>query len=344
MVFRVLLVVCFQLFFSIFSTSYGWEGNPPPSKVTFATNWVAQAEHGGYYQALVDGTYARFGLDVTIVSGGSNINNRILLPLGKIDFFMGANMIQAFSAVERTIPTVVVAAIFQKDPQVLIAHSDQGFNTLEDLKKSDAIMISRENVDTFFQWLKAVYGFKDEQLKPYTFSVAPFLVNKKSVIKGYSTSEPLAIEKQGGFKPKVFLLADYGYDGYSTTIETRQELVENSPELVQKFVDASIVGWYSYLYGDNKAANELIKKRNPEMSDEQIAFSIEKMKQDGIVDSGDALTAGIGAMTDARMKSFFDKMVASKVVKADLDYKKAYTLAFVNKGLALKEMALKPKN
>lgn len=302
-------------------------------KVRYGTNWVAQAEHGGYYQAVADGTYKACGLDVEIVPGGPQANNRMLLPVGKIDFYMGGNMIQSFDAVREGIPTMVVAANFQKDPQILMAHPGQGFDTFEDLKKSNDILVSKEGLATFYQWLRTAYGFKEEQTKPYAFNPAPFIANKKAVQQGYLTSEPLAVIKAAGFEPKVFLLADNGFDTYSTTIETRRELVEKKPQVVQCFVDGSAKGWYNYLYGDNKAANALIKKDNPEMSDDQIAYSIAKMKEYGIVDSGDALTSGIGAMTDARVKSFFDKMVKAGLFKADLDYTKSYTLAFVNKGV-----------
>ena len=195
-------------------------------------------------------------------------------------------------------------------------------------------------VTSYFQWLKANFGFSDSNLKPYNFNPQPFLADKRSAMQGYVTSEPYAVEKAGGFKPKIFLLADHGFDSYSTLIETRRELVEKRPELVQRFVDASIIGWYNYLYGDNRAANALIKRHNPEMTDDLIAYSIAKMKDYGIVDSGEAAALGIGAMTDARMKSFYDQMVRAGVVKPSLDLAKSYTLRFVNKKLGLD---LRPK-
>src|SRR5262244_2487848 len=241
-----------------------------PDKVSFGTNWVAEAEHGGYYQALVDGTYRRYGLDVTIVPGGPNVNNRILLPVGKLDFFMSANTLQGFDAVERNIPTVAVAAMFQKDPQVLIAHPDQGIDKFEDLKKLTSLYISKEGIAGYYQWLKADYGFDEAKVKPYTFNPQPFLADKRAAMQGYVTSEPYAIEKIAGFKPKLFLLADYGFDPYSTLIETRRDLVERKPALIQRFVDASIIGWYNYIYGDNKAANALIKQHNREMTDDLL--------------------------------------------------------------------------
>jgi len=308
-------------------------------KVTFGTNWVAEAEHGGFYQALADGTYRKYGLDVTIVPGGPNANNRILLLVGKLDFYMSANTLQGFDAVAQNVPTVEVAAMFQKDPQVLIAHPGQGIDKLEDLKKL-TLFVSPEGMSTYFQWLKADYGFKDDRTKPYTFNAQPFLADKNSAMQGYVTSEPFAVEQQGKFKPKVFLLADDGFSAYSTLIETRRELVEKKPDVVQRFVDASIIGWYHYLYGDNSSANALIKSQNPEMTDALLAYSVAAMKLYGIVDSGDALALGVGAMTDARMKDFFDKMVRAGVAKPGLDYRKSYTLQFVGKKVGLE---LRPK-
>src|ERR1700677_5156470 len=264
-------------------------------KVTFGTNWVAEAEHGGFYQALADGTYRRYGLDVTIVPGGPNANNRMLLLVDKIDFYLSANTLQGFDAVEHNVPTVEIAALFQKDPQVLIAHPDQGIDNFEDLKKL-TLFVSREGMATYYQWLKADFGFKDDQVKPYTFNPQPFLADRKSAMQGYVTSEPFAIEKEGKFKPKIFLLADEGFSAYSTLIETRRDLVEKKPDLVQRFVDASTIGWYNYLYGNNAPANALIKAQNPEMTDALLAYSVTKMKEYGVVDSGDALTLGVGAM------------------------------------------------
>ena len=309
-------------------------------KVSFGTNWVAEAEHGGFFQALADGTYRNYGLDVTIVPGGPNDNNRILLIAGKLDFFMSANSLMSFDAVANNVPVVTVAAIFQKDPQVFLTHPESKVTKLEDLKPL-TLFVSKEGIASYFQWLKSEYGFSEEKVRPYTFNPQPFIANKQSAMQGYVTSEPFAVEKAAGFKPGIILLADYGFNTYSTLVETRSDLIDKKPDLVQRFVDASIIGWYNYLYGDNAAANAMIKKLNPEMTDELIAYSISKMKEYGIVDSGDALRDGIGAMSDARVASFFDKMVRAGVVRGDIDYRKSYTLRFTNKGVGLN---LRPKN
>ncbi len=326
------------------------------TKVSFGTNWLAEAEHGGFYQAVADGTYAKYGLDVTIVQGGPQAPNQQLLAAGKIDFYMGGTL-GVFDAVKNGIPLIDVAAIFQKDPQILMVHPDAGYNSFADLAKAPTIFMSHKGVgldsfadltkaDTIFMgkdvfvtdfvWMKANFpGFKDEQYKPYTFNPAPFIADTMSVQQGYLTSEPLAVKTAMGEEPNVFLLADAGYAPYSTTIETTQAMVNDKPDVVQKFVDASIIGWYNYLYGDNKAANDLIKTDNPEMTDEQIAFSIDQMKKYGIAVSGDAETKGIGCMTDERQKSFYDMLVGLKIVDPSIDYKQGYTTQFVCNGVGM---------
>ena len=260
----------------------------PLERVVFGTNWVAEAEHGGFYQALADGTYKKYGLEVIIVPGGPNVNNRTQLLAGKLDFFMSANSLQSFDAVANNIPTVVVAAAFQKDPQVFVAHPD--VTKFDDLK-TRTLFVSKEGMTTYFQWLKSEFGFNEAKVKPYTFNAQPFLADKNSAMQGYVTSEPFAIEREAGFKPVVYLLADQGFDAYSTLIETRRELVEKKSDMVQRFVDASAIGWYHYIYGDGRPGNQLIKIQNPEMTDGLLAYSVDKMRQHGIVDSGDSSKA-----------------------------------------------------
>ena len=310
--------------------------------VRFATNWLAEAEHGGFYQALADGTYARYGLDVTIVPGGPQANNRLLLAAGKVEFDMGANLIQAFDAAAQGVPIVAVAAMFQKDPFVLLAHPGVGLDRLEDLRGAHAAFIGREALVSVFQWLRQRYGLPEAIVKPYTFNAAPFLADARSIQQGYATSEPFVIAREGGFQPNVFLLADHGYESYSTTIETRRDLIEGRPDLVQRFVDASAIGWYHYLYGDPAGAHALIKAANPDMDDALLAFSRGRLVADGIVDSGDSLAAGIGVMTPARVKSFFAQMRDAGLFKPDLDVFRAVDLRFVGHGVGRELRPAKP--
>jgi NitT/TauT family transport system substrate-binding protein len=305
-------------------------------KVVFATNWRAQAGHGGFYQAVADGTYKKYGLEVEIQQGGPQVNNRPMLPIGKIDFLMTGNLLLTFDQIKNGVPITVVGAIFQKDPQAIIAHPGQGFDKWDDVKKAKTVLVSKDGQFSFWQWMKAEHGFRDEQLKPYTFNLGPFLADKQTVQQAYSISEPINVRRQAGFDPVVHLLADHGFNTYATTIETRTQLVRDKPDLVRRFMEASIIGWYNYLYGDRKAANALIRKDNPDMSDDYIEASIKLIKDLGIIDSGDALTKGIGAMDEARIKSFYDKMVKAGLYKpGEVDLSKVATTQFVNKGVGL---------
>ena len=271
---------------------------------------------------------------------GCGKSTALRLIAGKIDFFMAATTLMSFDAVANNVPVVTIAAMFQKDPQVLLTHPELKITKLEELKPL-TLLVSKEGISSYFQWLKSEYGFNEKNVRPYTFNPQPFIANAQTAMQGYVTSEPFAIEKSAGFKPGIILLADHGFNTYSTLIETRREVIDKKPDLVQRFVDASIIGWYNYLYGDNSAGNAMIKKLNPEMTDELLAYSVAKMKEYGIVDSGDSLRNGIGAMTDDRLTSFFNKMVKAGVVRPDIDFRKAYTLRFVNKGVGLD---LRPKN
>src|SRR5262245_60661953 len=313
----------------------GWLGRVAPTraqmvdKLTMGTNWKAQAEHGGYYQAVATGSYRKAGLDVTIRMGGPQINHPQLLAAGAIDFNMGSNCFSALNYVKNNIPMLCVGTVFQKDPQVLIAHAGQGNDSLRAMK-GKPIMISPPARVTYWQFLRVKFGYTDDQIRTYTFNMAPFLADKTAIQQGFVTSEPYKIE-QAGAKIVVHLLADGGYSSYATTIETSWKLVNEKPDVVHRFVNATIEGWYSYLYGDPSPANALIKKDNPEMVDDQIAYSLSAMKKYGLVDSGEATTLGVGAMTDARWKDFHATMVEAGLYPADLDLKRAYTLQFVNK-------------
>ncbi|GAA5077642.1 ABC transporter substrate-binding protein [Roseibacterium beibuensis] len=303
------------------------------TQVTFGTNWLAQAEHGGFYQAVADGTYAECGLEVEIVPGGPQVNNRALMLAGRLQFHMGGDMLQAFNAVSEDIPVVAVAAIFQKHPQVIIAHpgAAESFEDLRDL----TLLIGDNGFASYYQWMIAAYGFTAEQRVPYTFNPAPFLADDTVGMQGYLSSEPYLVEREAGFTPEIFLIADAGYASYATTIETMQQTIDESPEVVACFVNGSILGWYNYLYGDNAAANELILADNPDMTQDKIDYAIAAMIDNGIVDSGDTLELGIGAMTDEVIGGFYEDMVEAGVLDEGVDWQASYTTQFVNQGLGL---------
>lgn len=301
--------------------------------VAFGTNWRAQAEHGGFYQAVADGTYEECGLDVAIVEGGPQVNNRALMLAGRIDFYMGGDLLLAFAAVEQDIPLKVVAAMFQKHPQAILAHPGKA-STFEDLKDL-TLLIADGGFNSYYQWMMAEYGFTAEQRRPYTFNPAPFIADEDTAMQAYVSSEPYAIERETGWSPETFLIADAGYSTYATTIETMTETIETRPDVVKCFVEGSIKGWYSYLYGDPSGGNALIKEANPDMSDDKIAFAIEAMKANGIVDSGDALTAGIGIITPEKVEAFHDQMVEAGVIEPLDDVSQAFDASFVGQGVGL---------
>lgn len=304
-------------------------------EVRFATDWLAEADHGGFYQAVADGTYARYGLDVDIRQGGPGTQNRALLVAGKLDFYLGTQQEQ-LDAVQQGVPLVDVAAFYQKNAQVILVHPDSGIEKFGDLAQLETIFMTQGGFGAYFEWMKASFdGFRDEQYRPYNYSSAPFIANKQSAQQGLLTAEPYEIKRHTGVEPKIFLLADSGYKPYATMITTQHSTIAGRPELVQRFVDASIEGWYNYLHGDNTLANELIKKTNPEMTDGQIEYALEKMKQYGIVDSGDALEKGIGCLTAERYMQLADELIEAKLLKPHIDYTKAFDTGFSCKGIGL---------
>ena len=296
-------------------------------KFTYTTNWYAQAEHGGFYQALATGLYKREGLDVTIRMGGPQVNIMQLMAAGQTDCVMGYD-VQTIKGWEQGIEAVTVAAAFQKDPQVLIGHPGV-VNKMEDLKGKTILISSAANT-TYWPWLKNKYGLADSQVRPYTFNIQPFIADKNVVQQGYLSSEPFAIEKEAKFKPNVFLLSDHGWPPYSTTIVCMAKTVREKPKAVAAFVKASMEGWKSYLKGDPSPANALIKKDNPNMTDDKIANGIKLLNETGMVFGGDAARMGVGIITDARMKETYDMLVAMKLVDpAKVDLRKTYTTEFV---------------
>jgi NitT/TauT family transport system substrate-binding protein len=301
-------------------------------RVTFGLDWRAEAEYGGYYQALATGLYAKKGLDVTIQQGGPQVNHMQLLMAGRLDFNLGGG--RAIEFAQEGLPFLAVAAIFQKELAVLIAHPNQGNDSFEALK-GKPIMIGSDTRNGWWRFLAAKYGYDDSQIHPYTFNMAPFLADKKAIQQGYFSSEPYLIRQKIGFDPVVLPLSDAGYLGYANIITTSAKLIRERPDLAQRFIDASIEGWYSYLYGDPSPANKLIMQANPDMPVDLIDFGRKTMIEHGIVDSGDALTLGIGAMTDTRWKSFYESMTAVGVYQPGIDISKAYTTQFVDKRVGM---------
>jgi NitT/TauT family transport system substrate-binding protein len=298
------------------------------TKVSYQTGWLAQPEHGGYYQALATGLYRDAGLDVDIRKGGPQLNTDTIFLAGGVDFceFDGFRQLDF---INESLPGVAVAAFFQKDPRVLLSHPGVGNDSLAKLK-GKPILVATAGRQTYWQWLKTKFGFTDEQIRPYTFNLAPFLADKQVSMQGYVTSEPYAA-RQAGVEPVVHLLADAGFDNYSSVLLASPKMVKEQPALVQRFFDATAKGWESYLHGDPAPGNALIQKANPEMGDDKIAYALDAIKKYGIVETAETRSLGIGTMSDERWKRFYDSMVAAGAQPAGLDVKRGYTLQFVNR-------------
>ena len=303
--------------------------------VTFATDWKAQAEQGGFYQAKALGLYEKAGLDVTIRGGGPGVNIPQLLGAGAIDFGMGSNSFIPLNMVRAGVPAKAVMAVFQKDPQVLITHPRPDIQNLADIK-GKPVMIADASVNAFWVWLRSKYGFEDRQIRKYTFNLAPFLVNAEAIQQGYVTSEPYTISTRGGFDPQVFLLSDYGYPSYAAMVLAQNRLIEDKPEIVQAFVNATIEGWRSYVYGDPTPGNNLIYAANPDMTPDIVEQAIEQMRERGMVLGDDSTIGRLGHMDPARWQAFFEVMSESGVYRQDLDWRAAFTTDFIKSEAAPK--------
>jgi NitT/TauT family transport system substrate-binding protein len=300
-------------------------------KFTYMTNWYAQAEHGGFYQAVATGIYKKYGLDVTIKMGGPQVNIAQMMAAGQADCIMGSSDIQVMQMREGGLPVTTVAAYFQKDPQVMIAHED--VKSLAELK-GKTILIANSANRGYWPWLKMKFGLSDSQTRPYTFNIQPFVADKNAAQQGYLTSEPYAIQK-AGVKANTLMFSDFGYSTYATTVSCMEKTLKDRSKAVEAFVKATAEGWKSYL-ADPAPGNVLIKKDNPNMTDDQLAYSVAKLKEVGLVTSGDAMKSGIGIITDERSKANYDFLVEAKLLDpAKVKLSDTYTTAFVKNAKVL---------
>ena len=299
-------------------------------EITFATDWKAQAEQGGFYQALAAGLYEKNGLKVKIIQGSANVNVPRLIASNSVEFGIGSNSFIPLNMVANKIPGKAVMAIFQKDPQIIMTHPDSDIRNLKDMRDLP-IMISDASIGAFWLWLKSKYDFNDNQIRKKTFSLAPFLSNKSSIQQGYLTSEPFLVEREAGFTPRVFLLADYGYPSYGALVLASSNVLKNNPEIVKAFVDASIEGWRQYIYDDPSLGNELIMLENNEMKEDILLQAIKKIRNYELVSNEISKGLDIGLMTDIKWESFFKTMSINGVYEKDLEWRESFTLDFINK-------------
>lgn len=303
-------------------------------RIRFGIDWKAEAEYGGYYQAVATGLYKKHGLEVAIEQGGPQVNHLQLLIAGRLDFAIVSNSLLALNMVQQDVPYRTVAAMFQKDPSVLIAHRGLGNDSFAALR-GKPIMISADTRAGWWNFVKARFGYSDSQIRPYTFNLQPFIADRNAVQQGFLGSEPFSIKEATGEQPMVLLIADAGYEGYASLIGTSDRTIRDKPDLVRRFLEASIEGWYSYLDGDPAPGNALIRAANAEMTDALIAYGRNSLREHGVLTSGQAAEDGIGAMSAARWDRFYHAMVGVGLYPAGLDVGRAYTLRFVNKRVGM---------
>jgi NitT/TauT family transport system substrate-binding protein len=302
-------------------------------RLTVGTNWLPDAERGGFYEADAEGLYRRHGLDVTIKPGGPQMNNPQLLAAGQLDIVMVTSAIEAFNYAHNDVPLVAVAAIYQRSPLILLAHRSANINSIADMR-GKPIMISALSRNGFWRWLKVKYDFTDSQIRPYTFNLINFMVNPEAIQQGFITYEPYAVSKQGG-DPKTFLLADSGFNDFGGLLLVRRETLEARPEVVHRFIQALSEGWRDFLFGDPAPGIALIKSQNTAITDDLIANSIKVIVDRGLIHSGDAEKFGIGAMTEDHWKTVYDEMSAAGIIEPGEYWHKAFDLSLVQSGLAL---------
>jgi NitT/TauT family transport system substrate-binding protein len=296
------------------------------------TNWLPDAERGGFYQADAAGIYRKHGLDVAVQAGGPQLNNPQLLAAGKLDAVMITSALEAFNYAHNGIPIVAVAGIYQRNPQILLVHKSSGIRSFEDMR-GKPIMISSLARNGYWLWLKAKFGFTDDQIRPYTFNLVNFLNNPQAIQQGYVTYEPYAVQKQGA-DPQVFLLADAGYGDYGGIIVVRRETLETRRDIVQRFIQALSAGWVDFLFGDPAPGIALIKSQNPQLTDDIIAYSRRAIVERGLIHSGDAATAGIGNMTEDRWQRIHEDMVNTGAIEKGDYWHNAFDLSLLGSGLA----------
>lgn len=300
---------------------------------TVGTNWLPDAERGGFYQAEAAGIYRKYGLDVVVQAGGPQLNNPQLLAAGKLDAVMITSALEAFNYAHNGVPIVAVAGVYQRNPQILMTHRAAGIRSFEDMRNKP-IMISSLARNGYWLWLKAKYGFIDDQIRPYTFNLVNFLNNPQAIQQGFITYEPYAVQKQGA-DPVSFLFADAGYSDYGGIIVVRRETLEGRRDVVRRFVEALSEGWRDFLFGDPARGIALIKSQNPQLTDDIIQYSLRAMVDRGLIHSGDAAAGGIGNMTDARWQQIYEQMTSSGAIEKGDYWRNAFDLSLLGSGLAL---------
>jgi NitT/TauT family transport system substrate-binding protein len=250
---------------------------PQLFKVTLQLDWVAEPEHGGFYQALAKGYFKEAGLDVTILEGGQNAFVMQKLATGKVDIGQ-ADSTNTLIAIAQGLPVIQIGAVFQNDPSVLMLHADNPVKRFEDL---DGKTIMARPEWAFLLYLKYKYHI-NFNLIPQEFSVANFIADKNFIQQGYYTAEPYYIVKGGAKYPKFLFAWDAGFDAY-TAIVANRPWAERNPDKLRAFMAAYIRGEKDYIEGDPTPAHDIMKRLNKNDTDDFLAFCRKMMIDGGLV-------------------------------------------------------------
>jgi len=287
--------------------------------VVLQTDWYPQPEQGGFYDALLKGYYKGEGLDVTIAPGGPYVIAEQQVSTGAAQFAMGTSD-QVLVKVSRGLPLLAVGATMQKDPQCVMLHAESPVKSFAELN-GHAMAVKPGSI--WFEYLVKKFKLGDVREIPATYSVANFLQDPNYIQQCFVTSEPFFAEKSGA-KVKTMLIGDTGYKPYRVFF-TSQTFAKEHPEIVAKFVRASLKGWRDYLSAPAPVEAE-ISRLNPAMSAEQMAFSV-KTLTDGHFVTGDP--DQFGQFTPERWATMYQQLVDLKVITSSIDPATAYTAKFL---------------
>ncbi|MDI3287755.1 ABC transporter substrate-binding protein [Polyangium sp. 15x6] len=287
-------------------------GGAAAGKVKLTLNWVPEPEFGGFYAAREAGAYKRAGLDVDIMPGGAGVPVLQMVANGQSDFgVVGAD--ELIIARARGADVIPVFATYQTFPQAIMVHASRGAKSMADVFQSGTLAI--EPGTAYAAYLKKKYGFDKVKVVPYDGGVARFVLDKEYAQQCFITSEPIAARKKGA-EPKVFLVADEGFDPYGTVIITRKALWKENPDKVRAFVRASREGLRAYL-DDPAPANAVMQKLNTTMDAETFAAAAAAQKP--LVENPQ--TKKLGMMTRERWdtlgKQLLDLGIIDKVPPLD---------------------------
>ena len=295
--------------------------------VRFTLNWIPTPDHSGYYAAKIGGIYEKYGLDVEIRPGGPQVNVHQLLAAKQTDMIMGTTM-RAFNARHEGIPIVTVASWYQKDATTFMLHPDNKASNLADLK-ANQVMIPNISKVNYWPWMKAKFGFSDDQLKPYDFAYRSWALNPNAISQGYITSDKPNMAGVGVPNGRSMLLADHGWNQYINTVDVLEEMIEKKPEVIRAFLRATAEGWRQYLK-DPTATNAELTRLNPDLSRETAAYGYEVITTYRLLGVASADEGKIGTISDARLKAFAEEMVKAGAIPASDAYEKSYTLKFMD--------------